>query len=95
MNKSKREQAVELIGEEKVKELESASKIWTAVWTETAYSSAENCFPCDHFLNYLGFSSQQIDLQNALCELNSKGIDLNIAPIRSEWMECEPVDLDP
>ena len=55
----------------------------------------ENCFPYDYFTNYLGFGSKQIDLQNALMELQSKGIDLDIAPIESEWMECEPVDLDP
>ena len=28
-------------------------------------------------------------------ELQSKGIDLDIAPIEREWMECEPLDLDP
>ena len=64
-------------------------------WISTAELAMENCFPYDYFTNSLGFGSKQIDLQNALCELNSKGIDLNIAPIRSEWMECEPVDLDP
>ncbi len=55
----------------------------------------ENCFPYDDFANYLGFGSKEIDLQNALMELQSKGINLDIAPIESKWMECEPVDLDP
>ena len=54
----------------------------------------ENCFPYDYFSNYLGFGSKQIDLQNDLMELQSKGIDLDIL-IESKWMGCEPRDLDP
>ena len=95
MNNTKREQAVEAIGEERVKALENAFEQWLTVWISNADKTMENCFPYDHFSNYLGFGSKQIDLQNALMELNSKGIDLDIAPIESKWMECEPRDLDP
>ena len=95
MSNTKREQAVEAIGEEKVKALENAFEIWLTAWISTADKAMENCFPYDYFSNYLGFGSKQIDLQNALMELQSKGINLDIAPIESKWMECEPVDLDP
>ena len=95
MSNTKREQAVEAIGEEKVKALENAFDIWMHVWAFHADKAMENCFPIDDFTNYLGFGSKQIDLQNALMELQSKGINLEIAPIESKWMECEPVDLDP
>ena len=95
MSNTKRQQAVEAIGEEKVKALENAFEIWLNVWTYTADKAMENCFPYDDFANYLGFGSKEIDLQNALMELQSKGINLDIAPIESKWMECEPVDLDP
>ena len=95
MSNTKREQAVEAIGEEKVKALENAFENWLTVWISTADKAMENCFPYDDFTNYLGFGSKQIELQNTLMELQSKGINLEIAPIESMWMECEPVDLDP
>ena len=95
MSNTKRKQAVEAIGEERVKALENAFEIYLCRWISTAELAMENCFPYDYFSNYLGFGSKQIDLQNALMELNSKGIDLDIAPIESKWMECEPRDLDP
>lgn len=95
MSNTKREQAVEAIGEEKVKALENAFEQWLTFWISNADKTIENCFPFDCFTTYLGFGSKQIDLQNALMELNSKGIDLDIAPIESKWMECEPRDLDP
>ena len=95
MSNTKRKQAVEAIGEEKVKALENAFEIYLCRWISTAELAMENCFPHDYFSNYLGFGSKQIDLQNALMELNSKGIDLDFAPIQSQWMECEPRDLDP
>ena len=95
MSNTKREQAVEAIGEEKVKALENAFENWLTVWISTADKAMENCFPYDYFSNYLGFGSKQIDLQNALMELQSKGINLDIAPIERAWMECEPRDLDP
>ena len=94
MNNTKREQAVEAIGEERVKALENAFEITGCRWISTADKTMENCFPYDYFSNYLGFGSKQIDLQNALMELQSKGIDLDIL-IESKWMGCEPRDLDP
>lgn len=95
MSNTKREQAVEAIGKEKVKALENALANWLNIWISTEDKAMENSFQYDDFTNYLGFKSKQIDLQNALMELQSKGINLDIAPIESTWMECEPRNLDP
>ena len=54
MSNTKRKQAVEAIGEEKVKALENAFEIWLKAWISTADKTMENCFPYDYFTNYLG-----------------------------------------
>ena len=71
------------------------SKIWLTVWISTADKAMENCFPYDHFSNYLGFGSKQIDLQNALMELNSKGIDLDLSQSKGRGWNANPATWTP